>query len=117
MLDLRGLVQPSSLDALAWTLIHFLWQGALLGCVAFFALKIVRPERATTRYAIGVATLGAMLATTIVTFAVLSRPPLTPIGDRAVAMTMADPPSVFGSMPEAVTEVVDARGTQSIAQP
>ena len=28
------------ITALAWTLVHFLWQGALLGSGAFVALRI-----------------------------------------------------------------------------
>jgi hypothetical protein len=35
------LVSPTMLDALAWTLIHFLWQGSVLGAAAFIALRIV----------------------------------------------------------------------------
>ena len=60
MIDLR-IFANSTVDALAWTLLHFLWQGALLGFAAFFLLRLARPERASTRYAIGVATLGLML--------------------------------------------------------
>ena len=71
MIDLRDFAQPATVDALAWTLLHFLWQGALLGFVAFVLLRFARPERATTRYAIGVATLGLMLIACITTFAIL----------------------------------------------
>ena len=39
MIDLRDLRQQSTVDALAWTLLHFLWQGALLGFAAFFLLR------------------------------------------------------------------------------
>jgi beta-lactamase regulating signal transducer with metallopeptidase domain len=62
-----------TIEALAWTLIHFLWQGALLGGAAFAILQIVRPQRAATRYAIGVATLAAMVITCGITFAVVMR--------------------------------------------
>ena len=61
-----------TIEALAWTLIHFLWQGALLGGAAFVTLQIVRPQRAATRYAIGVATLAAMVITCAITFAVVT---------------------------------------------
>ncbi len=52
MLDLRDLAQLQSMQVLAWTLVHFLWQGAVLGLGAFLVLRIVRPERASTRYAV-----------------------------------------------------------------
>ena len=70
-------------DALAWTLIHFLWQGAILGLAAFIALRVIRPERATTRYAISAGTLAMMLITAIATFALLARAPRTSVADRA----------------------------------
>ena len=72
MIDLRDFAQQATVDALAWTLLHFLWQGALLGFVAFMLLRFARPERATTRYAIGVATLALMLVACVATFAILS---------------------------------------------
>ena len=75
MIDLRIFSQPATVDALAWTLLHFLWQGALLGFAAFTLLRLARPERATTRYAIGVATLAMMLITCVSTFVILSRQP------------------------------------------
>ena len=49
MIDLRDVVQHPVLQALAWTLLHFLWQGALLGFAAFVLLRVVKPERASTR--------------------------------------------------------------------
>ena len=60
------------IDALAWTLLHFLWQGALLGVMAFVLLRLARPDRASTRYAIGVAALGLMLISSVATFAMIS---------------------------------------------
>ena len=69
------LLSQSSLDALAWTLIHFLWQGALLAAIAFAALRLARPEQASTRYLIGVTTLAAMLIACVTTFTVLARQP------------------------------------------
>jgi beta-lactamase regulating signal transducer with metallopeptidase domain len=67
------LMQQPSIAALAWTLIHFLWQGALLGGAAFLTLRVVRPESAATRYAIGVAALAAMVITCAITFAIEMR--------------------------------------------
>src|SRR5689334_21817124 len=52
-------------DTLTWTLIHFLWQGGALGLASFILLRVVLPERATTRYAIGVGTLAAMLLSAV----------------------------------------------------
>src|SRR5687768_12534986 len=76
MVDLRDLAQLQSLQVLAWTLVHFLWEGAVLGLGAFFILRIAKPERASTRYALSVATLALMLVTSAATFVVLSRQPI-----------------------------------------
>lgn len=63
-------------DALAWALIHFLWQGALLGVGALVLLRAVRSPQA--RYAIGVATLAAMLLAVGTTTAWLAAREVTP---------------------------------------
>jgi TonB family protein len=47
------------LQALAWALVHFLWQGALLGCAAFLALRLAR--RPQTRYLVACLGLLAMV--------------------------------------------------------
>jgi beta-lactamase regulating signal transducer with metallopeptidase domain len=72
-IDFRALIQQPALQALGWTLLHFLWQGAALGFVAFLLLRTAWPARASARYAIGVATLAFMLASCAATFITLSR--------------------------------------------
>src|SRR5688500_12757287 len=67
------LMQHPSIAALAWTLIHFIWQGALLGGTAFLILNGVRPHRASTRYAIAVATLTVMFVPCAMPFTIQMR--------------------------------------------
>jgi D-alanyl-D-alanine endopeptidase (penicillin-binding protein 7) len=50
---------PVLVAALGWTLVHFVWQGALLGCVTAVLLTFLRNARPETRYA--VACLGLLL--------------------------------------------------------
>ena len=55
------------MDAIAWALVHFLWQGAAL---AFLALILTRlASSASVRYTIGVATMAAMVIAVGVTIA------------------------------------------------
>ena len=54
-------------QALAWSLVHFLWQGAALGLAAFVCLRFMRLS-ASARHAIGVITLALMVAAPVVTF-------------------------------------------------
>jgi D-alanyl-D-alanine endopeptidase (penicillin-binding protein 7) len=50
---------PALIAALGWTLVHFVWQGALIGCVVAVLLVALRNARPETRYA--VACLGLLL--------------------------------------------------------
>jgi D-alanyl-D-alanine endopeptidase (penicillin-binding protein 7) len=45
--------------AIGWTLVHFVWQGALLGCAVAVLLTLLRNARPETRYA--VACVGLLL--------------------------------------------------------
>jgi len=54
-------------QALAWALIHFVWQGALIGLATVAALRLFR-FAPPTRYAIGVLALAAMALVPLATF-------------------------------------------------
>ena len=53
--------QPAA-QAVGWALLHFVWQGALIGLAAFVLLRVVRPADAAVRYVIGLGALATMLA-------------------------------------------------------
>jgi bla regulator protein blaR1 len=55
---------------LAWSLLHFLWQGAAIAALAAALLYVFR--KPATRYLIGVGALGLMLLSFGVTFSLLS---------------------------------------------
>ena len=48
--------------ALGWTLLHFLWQGLLIGCATALARAALRNARPEARYAVGCGALLACLA-------------------------------------------------------
>jgi ankyrin repeat protein/beta-lactamase regulating signal transducer with metallopeptidase domain len=50
---------PDWMDQLGWVLIHFLWQGALIGCVASILAALLRRSSAQIRYLV---LCGALLA-------------------------------------------------------
>jgi D-alanyl-D-alanine endopeptidase (penicillin-binding protein 7) len=50
------------IPAVGWTLVHFVWQGALLGCVVAVLLTALRNARPETRYAVACAGLLLCLA-------------------------------------------------------
>jgi len=53
-------------DALAWALVHFLWQGAALAGVAWVLMRLT--SSASARYVIGVTTMAAMVIALGATF-------------------------------------------------
>ncbi|HEX6397815.1 MAG TPA: M56 family metallopeptidase [Steroidobacteraceae bacterium] len=61
------------MKALAFTLLHFLWQGAAIAALAAALMSLFRGS--STRYLIGVGALALMFASFGVTFALLSAPP------------------------------------------
>lgn len=68
-LMLSFLAMPTT-QTLAWALVHFLWQGALVALVAATVMRwVARSARA--RYLTGVVSLGLMLAAPVATFAIL----------------------------------------------
>jgi len=85
-------------DAVGWSLLHFLWQGALLGLV----YRVLRPlcHAVGARYRLGMLTLSAMLLCPIVTFVYLWPAP-----------TLA--PGVATAMPSIDVTATDA-GLQAI---
>src|SRR5947199_10664038 len=64
-------ISPELLQALGWTLLHFVWQGASLP--ALFAVTNAVCRRATTRYALAVMALALMMAAPLITLAGLMR--------------------------------------------
>jgi beta-lactamase regulating signal transducer with metallopeptidase domain len=66
MMQLADWLSPAALRLLALALLHFLWQGAALAALAYVVMGLCRS--ASTRYAVGVATLVLMFAAPIGTF-------------------------------------------------
>lgn len=56
------------------TLLHFLWQGAIIGLLAFIAAKLLRNHSATIRYAVHAVALLACPLSVAVTFALVEVP-------------------------------------------
>ena len=93
MSQLLALVGDPMVSALGWTLLHFFWQGAVIGLAAFVILRLVRPPDASARYLVGLVALVSMLATVIVTFTIVSSPRSHPAGTA-----IAPPPSHAGGL-------------------
>lgn len=73
MTTLLSLVQHPLAQTLGWTLIHFLWQGAALGLLAWMGLLLMRGASAKARYGVACAFLLLMVAAPAGTFLLLQR--------------------------------------------
>jgi uncharacterized protein (TIGR03435 family) len=51
----------AAIHVAGWTLVHFAWQGALVGLAAAFALRLLRHSTPQSRYVVGCLALAAML--------------------------------------------------------
>ncbi len=90
-------LEPSVVQALGWTLLHFVWQGAALAVLFATLRAALRHATPSSRYAVAAVTLLAMLAMPVATFTLLARP--TPLADWTVA-ARADAPCAPGACAE-----------------
>src|SRR5262245_58305671 len=74
-----------------WTLIHFVWQGAILAAVAAGALRFYRHRAANARYAIACVVLATMLASAAVTALILATRDVTVAPVVRLSQTSASP--------------------------
>ncbi len=56
-----------SIHAIGWTLVHFVWQGALVGLAAAVVLRLLRSASPQTRYLVACSGLAMMLASPVLT--------------------------------------------------
>jgi bla regulator protein BlaR1 len=68
MTTLEQFVSPALTRALGWTLLHSLWQGALVAAVLAGVLLLLRRQRAEVRYAASTGALGVVVALAGITF-------------------------------------------------
>lgn len=73
MTPLLSLVREPWAQTLAWTLLHFLWQGAALGLLAWLLLALLRGASAKARYGTACAFLLLMVVVPAATFLFLQR--------------------------------------------
>jgi beta-lactamase regulating signal transducer with metallopeptidase domain len=92
------------LNTLAWSLLHFVWQGAAIAALAAALLFAFRKPNA--RYLIGIGALAAMFVSFAATFALLdgAKAELTTFAARAPAAALASPHSDAIATPSTVLE-------------
>src|SRR5690242_19233193 len=86
----RLLGEPAA-QAIGWALLHFLWQGALVGILTAAVLALLRRGAADVRYVIGTIGLSLMLTLPIVTAVQLWRASTAHAGAQTVVIRAAIP--------------------------
>jgi hypothetical protein len=69
---MTALWQSPELQRLGWTLLHSLWQGALLFALAAVLLRAMRHRGPQARYLVACGALGAMLLFAVGTYVYLA---------------------------------------------
>ncbi len=111
MTSLLTLMQHPLAQALGWTLLHFLWQGAALGLLAWLALLLLRGASARGRYGLACAFLVLMVAAPVATFLLLQRQAPTTISSPGRSPTpgfdMAAPAALAVPMTQRLKVTLD----------
>ena len=93
---MNALIEP-----LAWSLIHFLWQGAALATVAAMGLRALRHQSPQARYAWACAAFALMTAAPVATMVYLTTGPETAIVSLPVGIDLPESiPAALASNPD-----------------
>ncbi|MFD2786561.1 M56 family metallopeptidase [Hymenobacter rubripertinctus] len=90
---LEQLLPPALIRALGWTLVHSLWQGAVVALLLAGLLLLLRQHSAQVRYRTASAALLVLLVLTGVTFVRYYYQPLAPATTTLTAYQAADAPA------------------------
>src|SRR5262245_55771739 len=67
------LIAPEVIQRFAGSLLHFVWQGAVIALIAAAGLRLLRHRSAEARYAFAIGSLVAMLAAPLITLSFYSQ--------------------------------------------
>ena len=101
------------MQTLAWSLLHFLWQGAAIAALAAAFMAVLR--KPASRYLIGITALALMLGSFVVTFAAISEPAATVAEVAAIGVPAAAPTSLNGASQHSVNELMEEQAAISSA--
>jgi TRAP-type C4-dicarboxylate transport system substrate-binding protein/beta-lactamase regulating signal transducer with metallopeptidase domain len=85
MKSLADVIRLPMIETLGWTLLHFVWQGALIALILAALLWLLKNHRSSLRYGLSCASLAAMFVCPIITYMVLeTRTPTKPNVETAL---------------------------------
>ena len=83
-----ALTKGYAINVIGWTLIHFIWQAAIIALLVFALLNLLRIRSANLRYIVSCAGLAMMFVCPIVTMSYL----ISSANSNALARSMSDHP-------------------------
>lgn len=86
-------------EALGWTLLHFVWQGIVIGAVYACAIHTLKGASSNTRYWTGMLTLAAMFAAPLLTMSAQFDAATSQLGIAAAPAVLAGSTVVSASAP------------------
>ena len=94
---IEKLIDVPLVEAIGWALLHFIWQGALVGAITAITLRLLRRSAADVRYVIAAVSLSLMATLPIVTAVQGYR------SARVESLASADPASGLSPVTDAAT--------------
>lgn len=107
----QDLISPAMVRALGWTLLHALWQAALVALLLRGGLRIAQRATAATRYILSTGALVMLLVLSAGTFARTYEPPRFHSMTQVTVMTLREvpAPAPFQTVDNLLTPVPDWR--------
>jgi len=78
---LENVLSQQIVERLGWTLLHFVWQGAIVAVALAIGLRLLRKSIATLRYLAGCGALVLIVLMPVVTFEFIDVPVSQPVID------------------------------------
>jgi len=101
MLWLENLLSQATLERLGWTLVHFLWQAAVVAMLLAVFLRLLRKSSANLRYLAACSALLLMVVLPVATMQFIEVPgPAAEAGPLPTASSAIAPPTAIGVVEE-----------------
>src|SRR5262252_5011692 len=96
-----NLIAPEVMQRLAGSLVHFIWQGAVIAMITAAGLRMLRHRSAEARYAFAIGGLTVMLAAPLFTVAFYSQ--TGAVAQRIIHVLSSASTSIEGGRPSATS--------------
>jgi beta-lactamase regulating signal transducer with metallopeptidase domain/HEAT repeat protein len=114
MTSLSQILSTGLAERIGWTLLHSLWQFALLAALTAGVMEVLRRRSANLRYVVGCFALAAMLTTGIATFCLLPTASAPVAEQQFIASAKGDPALAVDTNSSAPLEIAGGNGDNGV---